>query len=100
MIVWFSWIISICEIYGDYRTAGHLVFNNILTGSRAVCLQNEICLLAIFADQQNNNNNKIDPKIDPTFCSVFVCSPFQSFVVDVRINDRSRKNINARMKEN
>ena len=26
MIVWFSWIISICEIYGEYRTAGHLVF--------------------------------------------------------------------------
>ena len=27
MIVWFSWIISICEIYGEYRTAGHLVFS-------------------------------------------------------------------------
>ena len=26
MMVWFSWIISICEIYGEYRTAGHLVF--------------------------------------------------------------------------
>ena len=26
MIVWFSWIISICEIHGEYRTAGHLVF--------------------------------------------------------------------------
>ena len=26
IIVWFSWIISICEIYGEYRTAGHLVF--------------------------------------------------------------------------
>ena len=24
MIVWFSWIISICEIYGEYGTAGHL----------------------------------------------------------------------------
>ena len=27
MIVWFSWIISICEIYGEYRTVGHLVFS-------------------------------------------------------------------------
>ena len=27
MIVWFSWIISICKIYGEYRTAGHLVFS-------------------------------------------------------------------------
>ena len=27
MIVWFSWtFFSICEIYGEYRTAGHLVF--------------------------------------------------------------------------
>ena len=24
MIVWFSWIISICEIYGEYGTADHL----------------------------------------------------------------------------
>ena len=23
MIVWFCWIISICEIYGEYRTEGH-----------------------------------------------------------------------------
>ena len=27
MIVWFSWIIPICKIYGEYRTAGHLVFS-------------------------------------------------------------------------
>ena len=27
MIVWFSWIFSVCEIfYWEYRTAGHLVF--------------------------------------------------------------------------
>ena len=26
MIVWLSWIISICEIQEEYRTAGHLVF--------------------------------------------------------------------------
>ena len=26
MIDWFSWIILICEIHGEYRTAGHLVF--------------------------------------------------------------------------
>ena len=26
MIVCFGWIISICEIHGEYRTAGHLVF--------------------------------------------------------------------------
>ena len=26
MIVWFSWIISICEIYREYRTEGHLAF--------------------------------------------------------------------------
>ena len=26
MIVWFSWICSICEIYWKDRTAGHLVF--------------------------------------------------------------------------
>ena len=26
MIVWFSWIFSICEIYWEYGTAGHLVF--------------------------------------------------------------------------
>ena len=32
MIVWFSWIFSICETYWKYRTAGHLVFEN-LTGS-------------------------------------------------------------------
>ena len=25
MIVWFSWIFSICEIYGEYKTAGHLI---------------------------------------------------------------------------
>ena len=24
MIVWFSWIISICEIYGEYGSEGHL----------------------------------------------------------------------------
>ena len=23
MVVWFGWIFSICEIYGEYRTAGH-----------------------------------------------------------------------------
>ena len=27
MIIWFSWIISICGIYGEDRTAGHLVFS-------------------------------------------------------------------------
>ena len=26
MIVSFSWIISFCEIYGECRTEGHLVF--------------------------------------------------------------------------
>ena len=26
MTVWFSWIISIYEIYGEYMTAGHLAF--------------------------------------------------------------------------
>ena len=36
MIVWFSWIISICEIYGEYRTEGHLVsVLKTVTGSRA-----------------------------------------------------------------
>ena len=42
MIVWFRWILSICEMYREYRTAGHLVFWRLwkpswktLTGSRA-----------------------------------------------------------------
>ena len=36
MIVRFSWIVSICEIHGEYRTAGYLVFwKPSLTGSRA-----------------------------------------------------------------
>ena len=26
MVVWFSWIFSICEVYWKYRTPGHLVF--------------------------------------------------------------------------
>ena len=38
------------------------------------CLQNLICLLFIFADQVF---------IDPTFFGIFVCSPLQSFVVNV-----------------
>ena len=38
------------------------------------CLQNLICLLVIFADQVF---------IDPTFFGIFVCSPLQSFVVNV-----------------
>ena len=38
------------------------------------CLQNLICVLVIFADQVF---------IDPTFCGIFVCGPFQSFVVNV-----------------
>ena len=37
-------------------------------------LQNLICLLFIFADQVF---------IDPTFFSIFVCGPLQSFVVNV-----------------
>ena len=35
MIVWFSWIISICEIYGEYRTEGHNSVLKTVTGSRA-----------------------------------------------------------------
>ena len=38
------------------------------------CLENLICVLVIFADQVF---------IDPTFCDIFVCGPFQSFVVNV-----------------
>ena len=37
-------------------------------------MQNLICLLVIFADQVF---------IDPTFFGIFVCSPLQSFVVNV-----------------
>ena len=35
IIVWFSWIISICEIYGEYRTEGHNSVLKTVTGSRA-----------------------------------------------------------------
>ena len=35
MIVWFSWIFSMFEIYGKFRTAGHLVSLKTLTGGRA-----------------------------------------------------------------
>ena len=40
MIVWFSWIFSICEIYWKGRTAGHLVFWKPwpVTGHRATAI--------------------------------------------------------------
>ena len=41
------------------------------------CLQNLVFLLVIFADEVF---------IDPTFFGIFVCGPFQSFVVNVRRN--------------
>ena len=35
VIVWFSWIFSICEIYGEYRDCRSCSVFNTLTGSRA-----------------------------------------------------------------
>ena len=42
MIVWLSWTISICEIYGEYGTAGHLDRGNQRQSSENICSEDDL----------------------------------------------------------